>query len=238
MARESQAARKQRTLKIIEVLKATYPDAHCALEHRNAYELLVATILSAQCTDARVNMVTPVLFKKYPSPRELAGAQPQELEKLIQSTGFFRSKARSLRESATDIVAKHGGEVPQTMEQLTDLRGVGRKTANVVLGNAFGQNVGVVVDTHVTRVSNRLGLTAQENAVKIESDLMPLVPQEDWTLFSHLLIFHGRQICIARKPKCEQCPLLKHCPTGPKLIAEGLSAGSPKPAKGRRGKAM
>jgi endonuclease-3 len=233
MAREAAAARKARALKIIEVLKKTYPDAHCALDHTNAYELLVATILSAQCTDVRVNMVTPGLFKKYPSPKAMAAAAPAELEKAIQSTGFFRMKAKSLKESATDIVEKHGGKVPATMEDLTALRGVGRKTANVVLGNAFGQNVGVVVDTHVTRVSNRLGLTAQGDAVKIEQDLMPLVPKEDWTLFSHLLIFHGRQICVARKPKCEECPLLKLCPTGPKLIAEGLSAGSAK-EKGKK----
>jgi endonuclease-3 len=231
MARETVAARKARTLNIIETLKRTYPDAHCALDHRNAYELLVATILSAQCTDARVNMVTPGLFKKYPTPKDMAAAVPAELEKVIQSTGFFRMKAKSLLESAADIVQKHGGNVPQTMDELTALQGVGRKTANVVLGNAFGQNIGVVVDTHVSRLSNRLGLTAHDDAVKIEQDLMPLVPKEDWTLFSHLLISHGRQICIARKPRCEECPLFKLCPTGPKLVAEGLSAGAAKPAK-------
>ena len=226
MPKESLEARKKRTLRIIAVLKKNYPDAHCALTHSNAYQLLVATILSAQCTDVRVNMVTPALFKKYPSAKELAAASTPELEKMIQSTGFFRSKAKSLKESATDIVALHGGEVPGTMEELTKLRGVGRKTANVVLGNAFGQNVGIVVDTHVSRLSARLGLTAQTDPVKIEQDLVKLVPQDDWTLFSHLLIFHGRQICIARKPRCEQCPLLAVCPTGPKLIKQGLSAGS------------
>jgi len=234
MAKESLEAKKQRTGKIIAVLKKTYPDAHCALNHSNAYELLVATILSAQCTDVRVNMVTPALFKKYPSAKELAAAGTPELEKMIQSTGFFRSKAKSLKESAADIVAKHGGEVPGTMEELTDLRGVGRKTANVVLGNAFGQNVGIVVDTHVSRLSARLALSAHTDPVKIEQDLLKLVPQEDWTLFSHLLIFHGRQICIARKPKCEECPLLSICPSGPKFVKEGLSAGAVKKKAGAK----
>ena len=213
-----------RTAQIIAVLRKTYPDAKCALNHRNAYELLVATILSAQCTDVRVNMVTPALFKKYPNAESLAKAPQGDVEKIIQTTGFFRSKAKSIRESAADIVNKHGGKVPSTMDALTDLRGVGRKTANVVLGNAFDQNIGVVVDTHVGRLSHRLGLTTHSDPVKIEQDLMKLVPQREWTLFSHLLIHHGRQICTARSPKCETCPILALCPTGPKLIAAAKSA--------------
>jgi endonuclease III len=224
VAKESAEARKNRTGEIIAILRKTFPDAKCALHHKNAYELLVATILSAQCTDVRVNMVTPTLFKKYPDAASLAKAPQPDVEKIIQTTGFFRSKAKSIRESASDIVEKHGGKVPATMEELTELRGVGRKTANVVLGNAYDQNVGVVVDTHVARVSTRLGLTRQKDPVKIEQDLMKIVPQDEWTLFSHLLIFHGRQICAARRPKCEVCPVFKLCPTGPKLVAAAKSA--------------
>ena len=220
MARESFEAKKARTGVIIGKLREMYPDAHCALTHRNAFELLVATILSAQCTDVRVNMVTPALFTKYPDAKALAKAKPAELEKMIQSTGFYRNKAKSLLAASGDIMIKHCGEVPRTMEELTALRGVGRKTANVVLGNAFDMNEGVVVDTHVGRLSLRLALTTEEDPVKVEQDLMKLVPRELWTLFSHWLIFHGRQICIARKPKCEQCKLLSECPTGKKLMAE------------------
>ena len=214
MGRETIAARKQRTGKIIGVLERLYPDATCALRHSNAFELLVATILSAQCTDVRVNMVTPVLYKKYPTAAALAGSRQEDVEAIIQSTGFFRNKAKSLREAAADIVGKHGGQVPSTMEELTSLRGVGRKTANVVLGNAFSQNVGVVVDTHVGRLSLRLGLTKESNPEKVERDLMGLVPQEKWTEFSHLLIFHGRKICGAREPKCGECGVLGECPEG------------------------
>jgi endonuclease III len=224
MPRESLQNKKMRTAEIISMLRKTYPDAKCALNHKNAYELLVATILSAQCTDVRVNIVTPALFKKYPNAESLAKAPQSDVEKMIQTTGFFRSKAKSIRESAADIVNKHAGKVPATMDELTALRGVGRKTANVVLGNAFDQNVGVVVDTHVGRLSHRLGLTTHTDPVKIEQDLMKLVPQQEWTLFSHLLIHHGRKICIARNPKCEQCPILALCPTGPKLIAATKSA--------------
>lgn len=217
MPKESFPARKERTARIIQLLQQTYPDAHCALNHKNAFQLLVATILSAQCTDVRVNLVTPALFQKYPTPETLFKAPQADLEKLIQSTGFFRNKAKSLREASADIVEKHGGKVPDTMDQLTSLRGVGRKTANVVLGNAYGQNVGIVVDTHVGRLSLRLALTSHADPVKIERDLMELVPQDHWTLFSHELIFHGRQVCTARNPKCTQCPLLALCPTGKKL---------------------
>ena len=219
MTRENQDTKKKRTAAIIGELRRLYPDAKCALVHRSAYELLVATILSAQCTDVRVNIVTPALFAKFPDAAHLAKADPKELERMIQSTGFFRSKAKSLLAAATDIVGKHGGEVPATMEELTALRGVGRKTANVVLGNAFGQNVGVVVDTHVGRLSVRLGLTRHTDPQKVEQDLMKLVPQDQWTDFAHLLIYHGRQICSARQPQCERCTLLKLCPTGPKEIA-------------------
>jgi endonuclease-3 len=205
---------------ILPILKQTYPDAHCRLDYTNPLELLVATILSAQCTDDRVNFVTKTLFKKYRKGEDYAKVAPEELEKDIQSTGFYRNKAKSLRGMGAAIAEAHKGKVPATMEELTALPGVGRKTANVVLGNAFHQNVGVVVDTHVTRVSNRLGLTDHAvDAVKIEQDLMQVVPQEDWTLWSHLLIHHGRAICQARKPRCEQCPLLPHCPAGPKFIA-------------------
>ena len=220
MARESLEQKKQRTVQIDEGLKKLYPDAHCALEHRNAFELLVATILSAQTTDVRVNMVTPVLFKKYPTAAALAKAPQADVEKIIQSTGFFRSKANSIRTTAADLVEKHGGEVPSTMEKLVELRGVGRKTANVVLGNAFGQNVGVVVDTHVGRLSLRLNLTKEVDPVKVEQDLMKVVPQGEWTMFSHRLIFHGRQVCVARKPKCEICGIFRLCPSGPKFLAE------------------
>ncbi len=200
MPRESLAEKKSRTTQIITILQRLYPTAHCALNHTNAFELLIATILSAQCTDVRVNIVTPMLFKKYPTPESLAKAPQADVEKIIQSTGFFRSKAKSIRATAADIVEKHKGQVPDTMDQLTQLRGVGRKTANVVLGNAFGQNVGVVVDTHVGRVSLRLNLTKHNDPIKVEQDLMKLVPQDQWTLFSHWLIFHGRQICIGAAP--------------------------------------
>ena len=210
--------RRQRLAVILPILKRMYPHARCSLDHSTPLELLVATILSAQCTDERVNLVTKSLFRKFPTAAHYARAKPEALEKDIQSTGFFRNKARSLRAMAAALVDEHGGKVPDTMEQLTALAGDGRKTANVVLGNAFHQNVGVVVDTHVTRVANRLALTSHKvDAVKIEQDLMRIVPRDEWTLFSHLLIHHGREICQARKPKCEICPLLPHCPAGQKF---------------------
>ena len=198
---------------ILSRLKAQYPDARCALTYRNAYELLCATILSAQCTDARVNMVTPTLFARYPTPYELARAEPAVVEEIIKSTGFFRNKTKSLIGMAQAVVADHGGEVPQTMEELRKLPGVGRKTANVVLGNAYSINEGVTVDTHVTRLSRRLGLTNEIDPVKIEEQLMKLFPREDWGLLSHLLIFHGRQVCVARRPKCGECVLAQLCPS-------------------------
>jgi endonuclease-3 len=212
--------RQARVAAILPILKKKYPDAKCSLDFRNPLELIVATILSAQCTDERVNIVTKDLFRKYKSAADYAKAPPETLEKDIQSTGFYRNKAKSLRGMGQALVEHHRGKVPDTMEALVDLPGVGRKTANVVLGNAFDKNVGVTVDTHVTRISNRLGLTDHlVDAVKIEQDLMQVVPQDEWTMWSHLLIHHGRAICPARKPKCEQCPLLSHCPAGPKFIA-------------------
>jgi len=213
MPRETKAQTLARTGKILTALKALYPDAHCALHHQDPLQLLVATILSAQCTDVRVNMITPMLFKKYPTAQALAAAEQADIETVIKSTGFFRSKAKAIKQTATDIVEKFDGRVPQTMEELTSLRGVGRKTANVVLGNAFNQNVGVVVDTHVGRLARRLGLSQHDDPVKVEQDLMELVPQADWTLLSHLLIFHGRQICGARNPQCHACKLNKLCPS-------------------------
>jgi endonuclease III len=211
--RESKAAKAARATTILGRLKQEYPDARCALQHGNAYQLLVATILSAQCTDARVNLVTPAFFARYPSPDALARADREEVEELIRSTGFFRNKTRSLIGMAQALVADHRGEVPRTMEELRVLPGVGRKTANVVLGNAYGTNEGVTVDTHVTRLSRLLGLTRHDDPVKIEQDLMPLFPREEWALLSHLLIFHGRQVCIARRPRCPECALADLCPS-------------------------
>jgi endonuclease-3 len=214
------AERRQRVAKkILPILKRTYPNAKCSLDYRNPLELIVATILSAQCTDERVNIVTKTLFKKYRKAEDYAAVAPEILERDIQSTGFYRNKTKSIRSMAQSLLDKHGGKVPDTMEELVDLAGVGRKTANVVLGNAFDKNIGVVVDTHVTRVSNRLDLTDHpSDAVKIEQDLIQIVPQEDWTLWSHLLIAHGRAICQARKPKCNVCPLLEYCPAGKVFI--------------------
>ncbi len=198
---------------LLDRLLARYPDAHCALDFTNAFELLCATILSAQCTDKRVNMVTPALFARYPDAAALAAARTEDLEELIRSTGFFRSKAKSLIGMAQGLVERHGGQVPAEMASLVVLPGVGRKTANVILGNAFGRNDGIVVDTHVTRLSNRLGLTTESDAVKIEQALLPLFPTERWTMLSHLLIAHGRQVCDARKPRCGDCLLADVCPS-------------------------
>src|SRR5450755_4273528 len=216
MPRESTAARKARATKIIAALQRTYPDAHCELNFSNPLQLLIATILSAQCTDKRVNIVTAELFKKYRSANDFADAPLAEIEEAVKTTGFFRNKAKNIKACCAALIEKFGGEVPRTMDELHALAGVGRKTANVVLGNAFGINVGVVVDTHVTRLSNRLGLTKQTDAVKIEQELMQLVPQKSWTLFSHWLIWHGRRRCMARNPDCEHCEIYDVCPTGPK----------------------
>lgn len=207
------AAKRERAAEIVQRLHAEYPDAKCSLDHRNPFELLAATILSAQCTDERVNMVTPALFRRYATPEDLAGAQPEELEEIIRSTGFFRSKAKSLLGMATALTEQHAGEVPADMDSLTALPGVGRKTANVVLGNAFRMNIGVVVDTHVKRLSGRLGLTQHTDPEKIEPDLMKLVERDEWTDVSHLFIYHGRAVCKAPTPRCEACVLADICPS-------------------------
>ena len=212
MPRETAAARKERTLKICVVLQRTYPNAHCELNFSSPLELLVATILSAQCTDRRVNLVTAELFKKYRSAQDFADAPLAEIEAAVKSTGFFRNKAKNIKGCCAAIVEKFSGEVPRTMAELHALAGVGRKTANVVLGNAFGINVGVVVDTHVTRLANRLGLASGTDAVKLEQELIKLVPQADWALFSHWLIWHGRRRCAARKPDCANCEIQKLSP--------------------------
>ena len=205
--------RKARARKIIARLKREYPDATCALHHSNALELVVATILSAQCTDARVNLVTPHLFAKYRTAADYAAVDPRVLEKEIQSTGFFRNKTKSIIGMAQALVERHGGEVPQTMEELTALPGVGRKTANVILGTWFKKNEGIVVDTHVHRLTRLLGLTRQDDPVKIEQELTEIVPRDDWTWFSHTLILHGRAVCIARRPKCAECVINRLCPS-------------------------
>jgi endonuclease-3 len=202
---------RQRARQIVRILAKTYPAAHCALHYENPLQLLIATILSAQCTDVRVNMVTPALFARYPDARAFASANPRELETAIQSTGFFRNKARNIIACCKTLVEKYGGEVPGTMDELVPLPGIGRKTANVILSNAFGVP-GITVDTHVGRVSRRLGLTMHTDPVKVERDLMELIPKKEWTMFSHRMIFHGRQICFARRPACEKCPLAKVCP--------------------------
>ena len=194
-------------------LAALYPDAHCELVYRSPFELIAATILSAQCTDKRVNMTTPLLFQRYPTPRALAAARQEDVEEIIKSTGFFRAKAKALIGMAGALVNAHDGEVPARMEDLVVLPGVGRKTANVVLGNAFGVNVGVVVDTHVGRLAVRLGLTKETDPVKVERTLMALFPSQNWTLLSHLLIWHGRRVCDAKKPRCSQCTLADICPS-------------------------
>lgn len=203
---------KRRARKIARVLARAYPDALCALHHDNPFQLLVATILSAQCTDQRVNLVTPALFRRYPTPEKLAQASQPEVERMIQSTGFFRSKAKSLTGMARKVVDDFDSSLPRTVEELTKLPGVGRKTANVLLGTAFGIATGVVVDTHVRRLTRLLGLTRHTDPGKIERDLMELLPQKEWVDFSHRLIHHGRRICIARRPKCPECPLLSLCP--------------------------
>lgn len=210
---ETHKKKKERTEQIETLLRQTYPDAHCELEHASPLELLVATILSAQCTDKRVNLVTRDLFKKYRTPQDYAEAPLEELQKAIRSTGFFRNKAKNIQGACRTILEKFGGTFPDTLEDLIQLDGVGRKTANVVLGTAFGKNEGVVVDTHVIRLSGLLELSSQTDPVKIEQDLMKLVPQEDWSLFSHLLVWHGRRRCSARKPDCAQCEIAALCPS-------------------------
>ena len=200
-------------LEVFSRLKREYPDARTELDYETPLQLAIATILSAQCTDKRVNMVTPLLFQTFPTAAALADAQPEELEEIIKSTGFFRNKTKSLIGLGKALVERHNGKIPDSMEELVKLPGIGRKTANVILGNAFGKNEGIVVDTHVARLSHRLGLTRETDPIKIEQDLMPLFPRKDWALLSHLLIFHGRRVCEARKPKCEICALNDICPS-------------------------
>ena len=212
-APQKRSMKGDRAAEIVARLKQIYPKATCSLDYNNPFELLIATMLSAQSTDVRVNLVGKTLFKKFPTPDRMAEAGQVEMEREIRTTGFFRNKAKAVIAASKAIMEKHSGKVPDSMDELTALPGVGRKTANVVLGNAFSQPVGVVVDTHVARVSGRLGLTANAYPVKIEQDLMALIPQKEWTKFSHRLIAHGREICIARKPKCAQCRLNDLCPS-------------------------
>jgi endonuclease-3 len=209
----AKAALGAHALEVLLRLRKAHPDAHCELDHENALQLLMATILSAQCTDKRVNMVTPLLFRTYPTARALADAQQEQVEEIIKSTGFFRNKAKSLIALGKALVERYDGQVPSSMEDLVKLPGVGRKTANVILGNAFNRNEGVVVDTHVGRLSLRLGLSKQKDPVKVEQDLMPLFPQHEWAMLAHVLIFHGRRVCDAKAPKCEICSLNEICPS-------------------------
>lgn len=226
---ESKEELVRRARLIYSKLRREYPDAHCELDFRTPYELIVATILSAQCTDARVNLVTPAFFRRFPTPQSLAQADPAEVEELIRSTGFFRNKTRSLIGMARALSQDYGGLVPKEMDQLRELPGVGRKTANVVLGNAYGINEGVAVDTHVTRLAGRLALTRNTDPGDIEPDLMVLFPRKNWTMLSHLLIWHGRRVCIARQPRCEACVVNELCPSA--LRPRGASGA----AKVRRG---
>ncbi len=222
-AKESPEDLKARTRVVIRKLKRAYPDAKCSLNHSNPFELLIATILSAQCTDERVNMVTADLFRKYRKPEDYLKVPPHELEKDIQSTGFFRNKTKSIQGASKMLTEVYHGEVPRTMDELLELPGVARKTANVVLGNAFEIKSGVVVDTHVTRLSHRLGFSEEKTAEKIEQDLVQIVPRKDWVIFSHLLIYHGRKVCKARNPQCDQCELEKLCPSS--FLKTGVMPG-------------
>jgi len=217
---------RERVAQLVKVFPKVYPDAHTELNFKTPLELLIATILSAQCTDKRVNLVTPALFKKYPTAADYANALPAEIEKMIRSTGFFRNKTKSIRAATSAIVEKHNGKVPDTMAELRELPGVGRKTANVVLGNAFHKDEGIVVDTHVVRLSRRLRLTRHDNPEKIERDLMKLVPRAHWTNWSHWLIWHGRRRCFARKPDCANCEILRLCPSGKIFLRTGQARTS------------
>jgi endonuclease III len=213
MKEETPENKRERALKVLDILKATYPDAHVTLDYRNAFELLVAAVLAAQCTDEKVNQVTPALFRKYPSPQAFAEADEAELQTMIRQTGFFRQKARSIMDISQELVGSFGGKVPDTMDELTSLRGVGRKTANLILGEVYDKP-GIVVDTHVKRVTARLGFTENTDPTKIEFDLMEVLPEERWTEINHLIVYHGRAICKAPTPFCEKCPVLELCPFG------------------------
>lgn len=233
--RTTTPSRKQ-ALRVVEALRREYPESSCALVHADAYQLLVATILSAQCTDARVNMVTPELFRRYPDAAHLAAAVPAELESIIRSTGFFRAKARNLLAMAGQVAQLHGGRIPEDLESLTALSGVGRKTANVVLGTAFGHAEGIVVDTHVKRLARRLGLSKGKTPEQIERELMKVIPRAEWVDLSHRLILHGRKVCVARRPKCEACALAEFCPrVGVDPPAGTARAARPRPRPRRRG---
>lgn len=231
--------KKRRALLILERLKALYPEAPCSLDYDNPLQLLIATMLSAQCTDARVNIVTPDLFERFPTVTDYAEADVGEIETYIKSTGFYRNKAKNIRATCEKLVTQFGGEVPQSMDELTSLPGVARKTANVVLAHAFGINAGVTVDTHVKRITNRLGLTKHDAPVKIEQDLMKLLPQPDWENWSIRLVYHGRAVCDARNPRCDRCQLIDWCPSGPKLIKQKAArlASTPRLNKAARKKA-
>ena len=231
--KETLEQKRQRARTIARILADVYPDAWCALRHENAWQLLVATILSAQCTDERVNMVTPELFRRYPTPAALAAAPVPEIERLVQSTGFFRQKTKALKTVASAIASRFGGEVPRDLDTLVTLSGIGRKTANVVVGTAYGVPA-IVVDTHVRRVSYRLGLTVEDDPVKIEMDLRNLLPPEEWTHFSHRLIHHGRRICVARAPRCPDCPLLPWCPQVGVVLKPVAKKLKTPPSSGRR----
>lgn len=213
MPTESLADKKSRARKIISKLKRAYPNSACSLRHANAYQLMVATILSAQCTDERVNKVTPALFKRFPTPQKMAGAKQEELEELVRTTGFFRNKAKSIKNNAIALLENHGGKIPKTLDELTKLPGVGRKTGSVVLGAGFGLAEGVVVDTHVVRIAQLLKLVAQKTPEKIERELIEILPKKDWIIWTHLIIDHGRAICIARRPNCAECVLNRLCPS-------------------------
>jgi endonuclease-3 len=239
---ETSESTEPRVRMLIERLKAAYPDAATALHHDNPYQLLVATILSAQCTDERVNKVTPALFARFPDPLSMKNSDVAEVEQLIRTTGFFHNKTKSIRGAASRIVEAYGGKVPSRMEDLLSLPGVARKTANVVLGSGFGIADGIVVDTHVYRVSRRLGLTRAGNVIDVEKDLMRIVPRSEWILFAHLLIFHGRRICVARKPRCAMCPVVDLCPSAPYFLSgkvppwERARAGAGSPKRSAKGK--
>jgi endonuclease-3 len=213
MPRESKRVRHARAERVYDLLAEAYPDAHCELDYADAYQLSAATILSAQTTDQRVNLVTPILFRRYPTVSALAAARQADVEEIIHSTGFFRNKSKNIIGFARGVMAEHDGDVPRTLRELAALPGVGRKTANVILGNAFGIEEGVVVDTHVKRLSARLGLTRHEDPTKVEQDLMALFPRERWTMLSHLLIWHGRRVCDARRPRCQECTMTRLCPS-------------------------
>ena len=213
MARESLESKRTRAAEVVRMLKKAYPDARCSLDFKTVHQLMVATILSAQCTDERVNLTTPALFKRYPTVEAFAEADIAEIEELIKSTGFFRNKAKSIKNSAIGLMEKFKGQMPKELDLLVGLAGVGRKTGSVILGAGFGLAEGIVVDTHVTRITNLLKFTNQKDAVKIERDLMKIIAKEDWIIFSHLMIDHGRAVCIARRPRCAECPISAHCPS-------------------------